>query len=55
MKNVRMEATLKGKTYAYMGKMAYCNDCNSEIYIGEIIDYNLDALYKARDKLKERI
>lgn len=41
----QMEGTIKGETYSYLGKEAYCADCGSEIYVAEINDYNLRALY----------
>ncbi len=37
--------TIKGGTYAYAGKVAQCIDCESEIYVEEINDFNLKALY----------
>lgn len=50
VESVEMSGTLKGKTYTYLGKIAHCIDCNSEIYVAEINDYNLKALY---DKYRE--
>lgn len=41
----QMIATIKGETYNYMGKIAYCIDCKSEIYVNEVNDFNLKALY----------
>lgn len=49
--NKKMDGTIKGETYTYLGKVAYCIDCNSEIYVEEINDYNLKALY---DKYREK-
>jgi putative zinc finger/helix-turn-helix YgiT family protein len=46
-----MEGTIKGEIYSYLGETAKCNDCNSEIYVEEINDYNLKALY---DKYREK-
>lgn len=43
--NKRLEGTIKGETYSYLGKVAHCIDCNSEIYVDEINDFNLKALY----------
>ena len=43
--NKQMEGTVKGEGYAYLGKCANCIDCGSEIYMGEINDFNLKALY----------
>lgn len=40
-----MSDKLKGKSYTYMGKEAYCQKCHEEVYVGEINDYNLEALY----------
>lgn len=40
-----LEATLKGERYHYHGKVAYCADCGEEIYVPEINDENLNALY----------
>lgn len=41
----QMEGTIKGISYKYMGKMARCTDCQSEIYVAAVNDYNLKALY----------
>ena len=37
--------TLKDKEYNYLGKEAYCNECSSLVYVGDINDFNLKALY----------
>lgn len=42
---VPMAATLKDKTYHYVGKEARCADCGAELFVPEFIDYNLDVLY----------
>ena len=49
--NKQMDGTIKGETYTYLGKVAHCIDCNSEIYAEEINDYNLKELY---DKYREK-
>ena len=41
-----MSAELKGKSYDYFGKTATCGVCSSEIYVGDVNDYNLMQLYK---------
>ena len=51
VENEQMEGTIKGEKYTYSGKAAYCIDCNSKIYVDEINDYNLKALY---DKYREK-
>jgi putative zinc finger/helix-turn-helix YgiT family protein len=40
-----MSAELKGETYNYHGKIATCDECNNEIFVNEINDYNLNQLY----------
>lgn len=42
-----MEGTIKGEKYSYIGKEAHCVDCGSEIYVAEVNDFNLKALYDA--------
>lgn len=43
----KMEGTIKGEKYTYIGKEAHCVDCGSEIYVAEVNDFNLKALYDA--------
>lgn len=43
--NESMNGTVKGETYTYLGKVAHCNDCGSEVYVSEVNDYNLRVLY----------
>ncbi len=40
-----MEGTIKGTKYSYIGKIARCTKCNSKVYVREINDFNLKALY----------
>lgn len=40
-----MEENLKGEVYGYTGKKALCDKCESEVYVAEIEDFNLKALY----------
>lgn len=40
-----LKGVIKEKTYCYIGKVAYCAECGAEIYMNEINDYNLEALY----------
>ncbi|WP_156286013.1 type II TA system antitoxin MqsA family protein [Oceanivirga salmonicida] len=47
----QMLGTIKGETYTYIGKVSYCNECKSEVYVNEINDFNLKALY---DKYREK-
>lgn len=42
---VPMNGTLKGKEYHFTGKEAHCTDCGALVYVPEINDYNLKALY----------
>lgn len=41
----KMEGTIKGEPYSYIGKEAHCVDCGSEIYVPEVNDFNLKMLY----------
>lgn len=49
--NKEMDGTIKGERYTYLGKVAHCIDCGSEVYVEEINDYNLKALY---DEYREK-
>ena len=40
-----MISKLKGETYKYYGKKATCKECNNEVFVSEINDYNLNQLY----------
>ena len=44
-KSVPMTASIKGKQYSYTGTEALCKECGSAVYVPEIIDANLRALY----------
>lgn len=46
----QMVGKLKGIDYEYVGKIAECEVCNSEVYVKEIEDYNLKALYDSYRK-----
>lgn len=43
--SVPMTGTIKKKDYHYVGKEAHCADCGSQLFIPELLDYNLQALY----------
>lgn len=40
------ESTLEGRTYRYPGKVALCERCGEEIWLPELNDANLAALYR---------
>ena len=44
-KSIPMTASIKGKQYSYTGTEAHCKECDSAVYVPEIIDANLRALY----------
>ena len=48
--NLNLENELKGKIYHYNGNKTSCNECNEEVFVSEIFDENLKALY---DKYRE--
>lgn len=52
IEEVMLRDTLKGEVYEYAGLKATCPDCESNLYIAEIEDYNLKALY---DSYREKI
>lgn len=37
--------TIKGNGYSYAGRRAYCDICGREVFVPEIMDGNLEALY----------
>lgn len=39
------EETLKGEKYSFTGEDARCSNCGAEVYVPEIEDRNLEALY----------
>ncbi len=47
VKEEKKSKIIKGKNIEYIGKKAYCEECQSEIFVSEIRDYNLELLDKA--------
>lgn len=43
--NIPMSEVLKNVEYHFLGKEAYCKNCGEAVYVPEINDYNLEALY----------
>ena len=43
--SVPMVGTIKEREYSYTGMEARCADCGSLVYVPEISDTNLEALY----------
>lgn len=43
---------IKGIEYFYIGKVARCGECENEIYIPEINDFNLEVLYKEYERTR---
>ena len=48
--SVPMTGTIKGKEYSYTGTEARCADCGALVYVPEITDANLEALYRVYRK-----
>lgn len=48
--DLMMNSELKGEAYEYTGKKAVCAECEAEVYVAEIEDSNLKALYAAYRK-----
>ena len=42
---VPIKGKLKDKEYKFIGKRAICSECGSEVYVADIEDENLEALY----------
>ena len=42
---VQMKGIIKGEEYSYIGQEAHCDDCGLEVYVAEVNDHNLKALY----------
>ena len=42
---VPMVCTIRGKEYSYTGREAHCADCGAEVFVPELSDANLRALY----------
>lgn len=42
--------TIKEKKYHYVGKEAHCTECGSQLFISELSDFNLRALYEVYRK-----
>jgi len=40
-----LEGTIKGVKYLYHGEEAYCAECKANVYVAEVNDFNLNALY----------
>ena len=45
-----MVGIIKGVEYYYIGKEARCINCNARVYVPEINDFNLKALYEVFHK-----
>ncbi|PDZ04243.1 hypothetical protein CON03_19425 [Bacillus cereus] len=53
-KDVPKVTVIRGKQYHYVGKEANCAECNSEIFVPHIHDYNLEQLdhaYRQQEQL----
>jgi putative zinc finger/helix-turn-helix YgiT family protein len=49
-----MTKSTKGKEYTFSGKVAYCEECGSEIHVAKLRDYNLNKLnevYRTTEEL----
>ena len=42
---IPMVSTIRDKEYSYTGREAYCADCGAQVFVPEITDANLRALY----------
>lgn len=54
IKEEKMTKNIKGNEIEYIGKLAFCNECDSEIFVADIRDYNLkmlDIAYREKEGL----
>lgn len=47
VKTTNKEKESKGIKIKYIGKVAYCDECNEEIFVPDVRDYNLKMLNDA--------
>lgn len=45
VENSKLTCEMKGKKYGFYGKIAVCPKCGAEVYVGDIVECNLKALY----------
>ena len=49
-----MVINIDGINYEYVGRTARCIECGSEIYVPEVMDFNLEAIDIAKKKAKAK-
>ncbi len=47
-----IETTIKGETFSYNANIAYCQDCNEEVYIKELSDRNIEVANREYRKVR---
>lgn len=47
VKEEEMSKEIKGKTICYKGKKAFCTECKEEVFVENLLDYNLEQLDNA--------
>lgn len=47
IKEKKMTKNIKGKEIEYIGKVAICSECESEIFVADVRDYSLKMLDNA--------
>jgi len=50
VKEEYMSVESKGETYNCLGKKAICDECNNEVFVSEISNYNLEKFYNETRK-----
>lgn len=60
VETVIIKSKLKDKEYEFTGKKAICSECGNEVYVVDIEDENLKALYdmyhqKTNNKREEKL
>ncbi|WP_425057903.1 hypothetical protein SCACP_24700 [Sporomusa carbonis] len=47
IREIKKSKNIKGKEISYIAKEAYCEECECEMFVAEIRDYNLKMLDQA--------
>ncbi len=50
IETLNLNGELKGEEYGYVGRRALCDECGNEVYVAEVEDGNLKALYDSYRK-----
>jgi RNase P subunit RPR2 len=52
IKEEKMSSKVMGKEISYIGKRAFCSICGNEVFVNELLDYNLEQLNNEYSRYK---